>query len=79
LRGPVEPGQGLDGAALRSELQLAAGGPPPFEIGAFQDLDADVRASLRRVRQSRFLQHVDRVRGYVYDVGTRRLREVHDR
>jgi carbonic anhydrase len=68
--------QGLDGAALRSDLQIAAGKPPPFEIGAFEDLDADLRASMRRVRQSRFLQHVDRVRGYVYDVGTHRLREV---
>ena len=70
--------QHIDGGAFRSELERAGGRPPPFDVGAFGDLDASVRASVRKVRDSRYLPHRDRVRGYVYDVGAHRLREVAD-
>ena len=40
-------------------------------------LDADVRQSILRVRRSPFLLHRDVVRGFVYDVDTHRLREIH--
>jgi len=59
-----------------AELEEAAGEPPPFAIGAFTDVDADVRESILRVRRSPFLPHRDRVRGFVYDVDTHALREV---
>jgi carbonic anhydrase len=36
-----------------------------------------VRQSILRVRQSQFLLHRDMVRGFVYDVDTNRLREIH--
>ncbi len=58
------------------ELQEAAGTRPPFAIESFADVDADVRESILRVRQSPFLPHRDRVRGFVYEVDTHRLREV---
>jgi carbonic anhydrase len=58
------------------ELEEAAGAPPPFTIESFTDVDADVRKSILRVRQSPFLLHRNRVRGFVYEVDTHRLREV---
>jgi carbonic anhydrase len=62
---------------FRAELQAASGLAPAFAIESFTDLDADVRQSILRVRRSPFLLHLDAVRGFVYDVDTHRLREVH--
>jgi carbonic anhydrase len=61
---------------FRAELRAATGVTPAFAIESFSDLDADVRQSIRRVRRSDFVPHRDRVRGFVYDVDTHRLREV---
>jgi carbonic anhydrase len=62
---------------FRAELQEATGVAPAFAVESFKDVDADVRQSILRVRRSRFLQHRDSVRGFVYDVDTGALREVH--
>jgi carbonic anhydrase len=62
---------------FRAELQDATGVAPAFAIESFSDLDADVRQSILRVRQSPFVPHREAVRGFVYDVDTRALREVH--
>ena len=62
--------------SFRAELQDAVGMAPAFAIESFTDVDADVRQSVLRVRRSTFLLHRDRVRGFVYDVDTHRLREV---
>jgi carbonic anhydrase len=62
---------------FRAELQDATGVSPSFAIESFGDVDADVRQSILRVRRSDFLLHRDRVRGFVYDVDTHALREVH--
>ncbi len=61
---------------FRAELQAETGVAPAFAIESFDDVDADVRQSILRVRQSPFLPHRDSVRGFVYDVDTHRLREV---
>ncbi len=61
---------------FRAELRESAGVAPAFAIESFADVDADVRQSIMRVRRSPFLPHRDRVRGFVYDVDDRRLREV---
>ncbi len=61
---------------FRAELQEATGVAPGFAIESFTDVDADVRQSVQRVRHSPFLLHRDHVRGFVYDVDSRRLREV---
>jgi carbonic anhydrase len=50
---------------------------PPFALCAFDDLERDVRESLARIRNSEFLLHRDQVRGFVYEVESGRLREVH--
>jgi carbonic anhydrase len=61
---------------FRAELQRATGMAPSFAIESFKNVDDDVRQSIQRVRNSAFLLHRDRVRGFVYDVDTRVVREV---
>jgi carbonic anhydrase len=43
---------------------------------AFDDLDADVRQSVARIRANPFVPRTDAVRGFVFDVATGRLNEV---
>jgi carbonic anhydrase len=62
---------------FRAELQEATGVAPAFAIESFNDLDGDVAQSILRVRRSAFLLDRDRVRGFVYDVDSHRLREIH--
>jgi len=66
----------LSDDGFRAELQEATGVAPAFAIESFNDLDADVRQSILRVRRSSFLPHRDVVRGFVYDVDSHRLREI---
>ena len=61
---------------FRMELQETTGVSPSFAIESFQDVEADVRQSILRVRRSPFLPHREVVRGFVYDVDSHRLREV---
>lgn len=61
---------------FRAELQEATGVAPAFAIESFTDIPADVAQSIRRVRNSPFIVHTDRVRGFVYDVDTGKLEEV---
>jgi carbonic anhydrase len=68
--------QKISDDGFRTELMETSGIAPAFAIESFTDLDADVRQSIRRVRRSPFLPHRDRVRGFVYDVDSHRLREV---
>ena len=67
---------GLSEDSLKAELQAETGIRPPFSFEGFTDLDADVRQSMARVRQSPFLRHRDAVRGFVLDVDDGSLREV---
>ncbi|MBA3747329.1 MAG: carbonic anhydrase [Solirubrobacterales bacterium] len=69
--------QTLTDDGFRAELQEASGVAPAFAIESFSDLDGDVRQSILRVRRSPFLLHRELVRGFVYDVDTHVLREVH--
>jgi carbonic anhydrase len=61
---------------FRMELQETTGVAPAFAIESFNDVEEDVRQSIRRVRSSPFLPHRDVVRGFVYDVDSHRLTEV---
>ncbi len=69
--------QALTDDGFRAELQAATGVAPAFAIESFTNLDADVRQSILRVRRSEFLLHRDLIRGFVYDVDTHVLHEVH--
>jgi len=69
----------LDAARLRAELEVEAGVAPPFAVTALgDDLDAEMRKSIQRIRRCPFLPYRDRVRGYIYDVDTHRLREIRE-
>jgi carbonic anhydrase len=69
--------QSLTDDGFRAELQEATGVAPAFAIESFTDVEANVRQSILRVRRSEFVPHRDSVRGFVYDVDTHVLREVH--
>jgi carbonic anhydrase len=62
---------------FRHELEDEVGQRPTWAVEAFRDLDQDVRQSIERVRSSAFLPHTDDVRGFVFDVTTGLLREIH--
>ena len=49
---------------------------PTWAAEAFDDLEADVRQSIARIRASPFIPRTDSVRGFIYEVETGRLREV---
>lgn len=61
---------------MKDAIEADVGVRPGFAIEAFRDLDLNVRRSLSRLRATMFLPHTDRIRGFVYDVDTGRLREV---
>lgn len=61
---------------FRTQLAEDTGVEPAWTPNAFDDLDADVRESVRRIAESPFVPITDSVRGFVFDVATGRLREV---
>lgn len=63
---------------LRARLEGQAGTAvvAPVHFGAFRDLDQNVRRQIQRVRSHPWIPRQVRVRGFVYDVATGRLREV---
>ena len=67
---------GTDEPALRAQIAAETGAEPPYAFGAFEDIDEAVRTAVARVRAHPFLPHRDRVRGFVYEVETGRVREV---
>lgn len=58
------------------QLREETGIEPQWAVETFRDLDEDVRQSIARIKASPFIPHTERVHGFVYDVGTGRLREV---
>jgi len=67
----------LDEEGFRDELRRETGIKPSWAAEAFGgDVETDVRQSIARLEASPFLLHVDRVRGFVHDVASGRLREV---
>jgi carbonic anhydrase len=68
--------QAFDDGDFRAELEAETGVAVPWDTEAFSDLDLDVLKSIARIRESPFIPHTDRVRGFVYEVETGVLREV---
>lgn len=62
---------------FKDELESDTGLRPTWAVEAFKDVNDSVRRSMTRVRRSDFLAHTDLVRGFVYDVHTGELTEVH--
>ncbi len=61
---------------FKAGIQAETGIKPEWAAEAFRDLDEDVRQSIARIRVSPFIPHTGDVRGFVFDIGTGRLREV---
>jgi len=61
---------------FRRQLQEDTGIKPTWAAEAFSDLEEDVRQSIARITASPFIPRKDRVRGFVYEVESGRLREV---
>jgi carbonic anhydrase len=62
--------------AFRKQVQDDTGIKPEWAAEAFDDLETDVRQSIKRIESSPFVPRKDKIRGFVYDVETGRLNEV---
>ena len=62
---------------FKGAVEAETGIRPPWAVEAFTDAAADVRQSVARIMASPFIPHKEAVRGFVFDVGTGRLDEVH--
>jgi carbonic anhydrase len=58
------------------KLEQETGERPAWPVHTFRDLEQNVRESIERIKSSPFVPRTDRVRGFVYEVETGRLREV---
>lgn len=67
--------ESFDEESLQRELHEAFGERPPFRLGAYDDVDADVRATVSALRASPFVGDTE-IRGFVFDVDDGNLREV---
>jgi carbonic anhydrase len=69
---------GLSGASEDEFAQALAddGVLPSWRLGAFTDVEATVRDSVARLRQSPELPHRDQIRGFVFNPEDGSLREV---
>ena len=61
--------------ALSLELESVFGQAPPFRLGAYDDVELDVRETVEALRASAFVDGTE-VRGFVFDVDSGELREV---
>jgi carbonic anhydrase len=62
--------------AFRRQVQEETGVKPEWAAEAFDDLETDVRQSIARIKASPFIPKKERIRGFVYEIETGRLREV---
>ncbi len=62
--------------AFKKDIQDETGIKPEWAAESFDDIDADVKQSIARIKASPFIPHKDSVRGFVYDVKDGSLREV---
>ena len=61
---------------FKKAIQDETGLKPPWAAEAFNDIEEDVRQSLRRIEASPFVTRHESLRGFVFDVATGRLNEV---
>ncbi len=61
---------------VKSKIQSETGIRPSFALEAFPNLEEDVRQSIGRIKASPFIPRKERIRGFVYDVKSGRLREI---
>lgn len=61
---------------FRQSIEQETGQRPERAAEAFPDVDADVRQSIVRIKNSPFVPHRDKIRGFVYHVENGSLREI---
>jgi carbonic anhydrase len=61
---------------FRSSIEQDTGVRPHWHSEAFGELEADVRASIKRIADSPFVPDKSSIRGFVFDVATGKLTEV---
>src|SRR5690606_23738895 len=61
---------------FRQSIADETGIKPEWAAESFSDIDADVRQSIARIEASPFIPLKDKIRGFVYEVESGRLREV---
>jgi carbonic anhydrase len=62
---------------FKESIRADTGLRPPWAAEAFSEVEEDVRQSLARIEHSPYIPIKDSVRGFVFDVATGRLDEVH--
>ena len=67
--------ESFDEDELQGELEAEFGVRAPFRLGAYRDVEADVRETVAALRASRFLKSTE-IRGFVFDVDDGFLSEV---
>jgi carbonic anhydrase len=58
------------------KLEDETGETPEWSAHAFGNLEADVRDSISRIKNSPFIPNKDSIRGFIYEVESGKLREV---
>jgi carbonic anhydrase len=61
--------------ALADEVEVSVGVRPTFRLGAYRDVDEDVRSTVSTLRMSPFVDTTE-IRGFVFNVDDGDLREV---
>src|ERR671918_432455 len=61
---------------LAEKLESETGSRPEWRAQAFDDLEQDVRTSIEKIKADPFVPKTDKVRGFVYEVESGKLREV---
>jgi len=65
--------------AVKAEVEAETGVRPAFALDAFDDPYADVRQSIRRLRNVPYLPRGEAISGFVYNVSTGELEPVSDK
>ncbi len=60
---------------VKAQIHAEVGHRPAFSLEPFHDEVDDVRQSIARLRANPFIEHKERIRGFVFDVKTGRLEE----
>jgi carbonic anhydrase len=66
----------FDDETFRAELTDASGETPPWDVPGFTDVEAQVRQSLQKIRECKWIPFREDLRGFVFDVATARISEV---
>ena len=64
--------------ALVHDIEASVGERPPFRLGAYRDVEEDVRETVATLKASPFVETTE-IRGFVFDVDDGDLREVSQR